>query len=279
VALLGEEEAHRQDAAVTRRHIIDRMMAGKSDSVHSGSISQLEIRLVKYKELDESYKTAPANLTPIDTYMVIRDFEKARADLLPLVQDLENVVQRIKQATYDFLIETERQIEAGQRRPHIFDRGREYIERALQDRAPEALVKFRAAEELLDSGDPESLAHALTSCRRMIKALADAFYPPTNAKVTGIDGRERKMTDAADRNRLLQFAAERLGGGTFNDVVEETFRSLDGRLKKLYDLSSKGVHGEVSVAEAESCVTWTYLMAADFLRIADGTAHTHPEPV
>ncbi len=78
---------------------------------------------------------------------------------------------------HGFLIETERQLEQGQRRPDVFDRGWEYIARSLCEGAPEALEKFNAAEEPLDRGSPKDLAHALTSCRRMIKALADALSP------------------------------------------------------------------------------------------------------
>lgn len=79
------------------------------------------------------------------------------------------------------------------------------------------------------------------------------------------------MTDDAYRNRLLQFASERLGS-THNDLVKETMRSLGARLQRLNELSSKGVHDEVGRIEAETCVMWTYLTAADVLRIADGTS-------
>lgn len=277
-ALVGEEEFRRIQVSAVMRHMQARQHGGDgSDQVFGQSIGQLEALLEQYNDVIESYKKPPENLTPIDTYFVAKDYDAAAAKLLPLRRQLEDVIERVKQMVHDFLIETERQIESGQRRPHTFDRGRDYIEQALRSRAPEALDKFQAAEESLDRGKPEDLAHALTSCRRMIKALADALYPATGDVITGEDGRERVMTDDAYRNRLLQFASERLGS-THNDLVKEALRSLGARLQRLNELSSKGVHDEVDRVEAETCVMWTYLTAADILRIADGTSIREPEP-
>lgn len=273
IALLGAGEGNRQAKAAAMRHMGNRQHGdSNSDNIYGQSIGQLEGLLNEYNDLNDSYKKPPENLTPIDTYFVARDYDSAAAKLLPVRRDLENLIERVKQSVHDFLVETERQLEQGQRRPDVFDRGREYITRSLRERAPDALDKFNAAEEALDSGSPEDLAHALTSCRRMIKALADALYPPTDKVLLGEDGRERTMSDDAYRNRLLQFASERLGGSTHHGVVKEALRSLGGRLQRLNELSSKGVHDEVSRAEAETCVMWTYLTAADILRIADGTA-------
>jgi hypothetical protein len=265
--LLGSEEAERLWLAAARRHITIRTIRGQRDKVRAESISQLEASLAQLAEVSDSYRKPPDNLTPIDTYHVARSYDAAAAKLLPLRRDLENLLERVKQDVHDFLIETERQIELGQRRPHIFDRAREYIEGALRGRAPDALEKFRAAEKAVESGQPEDLAHALTSCRRMIKALADALYPATNQMIVGIDGRERCMSDDLYRNRLLEYVTQRLRGGTHADLVKETFRSLDNRLKRLNELSSKGVHDAVTRAEAETCIMWTYLTAADILRI------------
>lgn len=271
VALVGEDQAREHHRSAVERHIKTHRLGGDTDKIFGQSIAQVEGLLTRYNDLIESYRKPPENLTPIDTYFIIKEYDSNVAKLAPLRQELEDVIERVKQMVHDFLVDTERQIESGQSRPHIFDRGREYIEQALRTRAPEALEKFRAAEDSLASGEGEDLAHALTSCRRMIKALADALYPATDAVITGQDGRERAMTDEAYRNRLIQFASERLGS-THNDLVKETMRSLGARLQRLNELSSKGVHDEVDRLEAETCVMWTYLTAADILRIADGTS-------
>jgi len=134
------------------------------------------------------------------------------------------------------------------------------------------LTMFEAAEDAVDRGTPEDLSHALTSCGRIIKGLADALYPATGESITGADGRDRAMTEDAYNNRLLQFAIENMEGSTHKGLVAETLRGLGNRLNRLNELSSKGVHDVVSSAEAETCLMWTYLTVADLLRIADGTS-------
>ena len=272
IALVGEQSASEQIVAAVVQHTSARQFGeSKQGQIFGQSLPQLEAQLAEYNEIHESYNSPPANLTPIDTYFVAKDYDSAQAKLLPMRRGLGDVIARAKQLVQDFLIETERQVEQGQRRPHIFERGREYIERSLQQRAPEALAKFQSAEDALARGTDEDLAHALTSCRRMIKALADVLYPATNEAIVSLDGQERTMSDDAYRNRLLQFATEELGKSTHQSVLKETLRSLGSRLQRLNELSSKGVHDDVSRAEAETCIMWTYLTAADFLRLADGT--------
>lgn len=270
--LVGKEEADRQGIAIAIRHQRDRASSENPDNIHGHSIAQLEAQLLQIREIIESYRHVPANLTPIDTYMVAKDYERGSAKLLPLRSELEQVIERVRQSTYDTLVETERDLESGQRRPNVFERGRQYVETSLAKRAPDALRIFRSAEESIDVAGPEDLVHALTSCRRMIKALADALFPATGEVVVGGDGRERVMSDEAYRNRLLQFASDRISGTSHRGLTTEALRSLGSRLERLNELSSKGVHADVSHAEAESCVMWTYLTAADFLRIADGTS-------
>lgn len=54
--------------------------------------------------------------------------------------------------------------------------------------------------------------------------------------------------------------------------MQDMLAALGNRLKSLDALASKGVHDNVSAAEAETCIVWTYLLAADIVRFADGTS-------
>lgn len=269
-ALIGREEAKKQ--AITAFMRFERDRSSGDGMTHGSNIGQIEALRRQVVDAAAGFETVPQNLTPIDTYFVAERYDKARAELVPVANLYDNIIERVRQAVFDIVVDIERQMEAGQRRPGVFERGRQYVETSLAERAPEALEKFRAAEAALEEGSPEDLAHALTSCRRMIKALADALYPATDETILGADGRERAMTDEAYRNRLVQFASERIDSGTHRDFAKETMRSLGARLQRLNELSSKAVHDEVSRTEAETCIMWTYLTAADFLRLADGTS-------
>lgn len=268
--LLGEDEFLNQYMSVHKQWEHNRAST-ETGNIYATSIGQIEKQL-KTLETAEADFVVPDNLTQIDTYFMARDANAARATLIPLQRQLESIIERVRQTVYDFLVAAEQELQAGQRTATIFERGQEYVHKALSTRAPDALAKFVGAQERLETGNSEDLAQALTSCRRMIKALADALYPATDEKVIGTDGVSRSMSADAYQNRILQYVIEKVGKHDQGEVVQETLRSLGHRLRALNGLASKGVHNEVSLAEAENCVAWTYMLAADVLRIADGTA-------
>ena len=129
-----------------------------------------------------------------------------------------------------------------------------------------------AAQERVTADDPEAISHALTSCRRMIKALADKLYPATKEHRIGVDGVSRSMTDDFYRNRLLQYVQETVGRHKSGEVLQAVIADLGARLNALDALSSKGVHADPSLDEAHTCVIQAYLLAGDLLAIAEGTS-------
>jgi hypothetical protein len=214
----------------------------------------------------------PGGLSGGDLYYAQQHADGGRAQLIPIIGMLQGVLDRVRTAVHEFLVSTEAELERGQARAGLFERAQEYVNASLEQYAPSALSQFVAAQERLYSGTSEDLAHALTSCRRMIKSLADHLYPASNDAIVGADGVTRKMSDDQYRNRLLEYVRQTLGKHGQGEVMQRTLDSLGARLKSLDALASKGVHDEVSAAEAETCVVWTYLLAADLLRLADGTS-------
>ncbi|MCX2712230.1 hypothetical protein [Mycolicibacterium sp. J2] len=197
---------------------------------------------------------------------------KTRSDLLPDLQWTRGTLGKIRQDVHNYLISVEADLLAGKTSSDIFQRAQLYINAALRKYAPDALDKFIAAQEALSSGTAEDFAHALTSCRRLIKALADALYPATDEEVTGVDDTRRLMSDDKYKNRLTEYVRQNVDGKRHRQTVVQIVGDLSNRLNSLDGLASKGVHGDVTQAEAETCVVWTYMLAGDIVRIADGTS-------
>lgn len=270
--LLGPDEGRQEAVRGFMQYERNRTLLDNGEEMLlAPSLGQIEQALGMTQRVYDDL-TVPASLTPVDTYLVSRDMDAARAKVLPSLQRDAQVLERVKTAIHSFLVATEAELDEGQHESPLFQRAQDYINSALGKYAPEALEKFVAAQDRLYSGNPEELAHALTSCRRMIKALADALYPATGQKITGEDGVERTMSDDLYRNRLVQYVREQLGNRVHGSVVQTTLDSLGARLRSLDSLASKGVHDTVSSAEAETCIVWTYLLAADIVRIADGSS-------
>lgn len=81
-----------------------------------------------------------------------------------------------------------------------FDLIRDRVDNLLLDICPDAIEQFMTAYEKLAGGRAEDWSLALTSCRRIIKAVADVIYPPQNEKVAG-----REVGDQQYINRIWAF--------------------------------------------------------------------------
>ncbi|MFH0963565.1 MAG: hypothetical protein V2A58_06095 [Planctomycetota bacterium] len=186
--------------------------------------------------------------------------------------EFERVLDRVRQRVYDFLSRTEREIEKGETCSGLIQRNAEYVEKRLQDLAPVALEQMQAAPTRLSDGTCESRSHALTSCRRALKSLADVLYPPSKEQVLGSDGKTRKLTDEKYASRLLQFIHENVGSTASSRLLEQELSGLANRLDRAHDLVNKGVHAKVTAQEAEQGVIQTYLVIGDILRVKEGNS-------
>jgi hypothetical protein len=185
--------------------------------------------------------------------------------------ELRNVVARVRTRVVDYLGSVEAQLYFDDRVSDVFETHRAYVDARLQAAAPQAFEQLRAAYSRRAADDAEARSHALTSCRRALKSLADVLYPATSQSVVGADGVAREMTDDKFLNRLLQFVgdhAEGLGSAE-RSLVRSQIPMLGAKLSALSDLASKGVHDSTTDAEVDHCILETYLTIGDLLRLAD----------
>lgn len=270
--LLGSKAGHDEGYSASLQFERNRSIEVDGEvMVNGASIGQIEEQLRATQSAYGEF-VRPAGLGPLDAYGAHRDSDGARATLIPVINTLQTLVDRVRSSVYAFLVATEAELEQGQPQAGVFARAQAYVNAALAEYAPKALEQFLAAQERLYRGSGEDLAHALTSCRRMLKSLADHLYPATNESVAGLDGIARRMSDDQYRNRLLEYVRQTLGSHGHSTVLQKTLDGLGARLKSLDALASKGVHDDVTAAEAETCVVWTYMLAADLIRLADGTS-------
>ncbi|MEU0394857.1 hypothetical protein ABZ208_19160 [Streptomyces sp. NPDC006208] len=258
-----------------------RLFAGDSlgekyDSMLAESVEEIEVRV---ESLGDQIKasTPPPGLAPVDLYFKDQEYAKLRTVLLAHKSDAQKVLSRIRRRVFNYFHFVEREILLGQVSSDIFMRNRAYVDARLKTIAPSALEQFAAAYERSEAGSSEALSHALTSCRRILKSVADALYPASKEPVLCLDGKTRVLNNEMYMNRLCQFAAGRSRGTSVKLVIEEV-EQLSRLLKRLNELASKGVHDDVSQAEVEQCVIQTYLVVGDLLRLEDGESAISVEP-
>lgn len=232
------------------------------------SIPQIEEHMEILSTATDSMKP-PKELHPVDLYFEMADFSKVKILQIGMDADYKAILCGVKQRVYEFLSMTEKQIELGQISSDIFEKNRKYVDDKLKEFAPDVLDKFKSAHKRLSDGDKESISHALLSCRRILKVLADKLYPPKADPVMCRDGVQRDLSEDKYLNRLLQYISEKMSNKSSKELITANIKDFANRIDKLNTLDSKGVHSDAIKSEAEQCYIHTYLLIGDILRISD----------
>lgn len=240
------------------------------------SVQQIEDLVQMLREQEAATLVSPPHgMHTYDLGKYVSDQEQTRTGLVASRIALDTVLARIKTRLWEFLTETEYELSFGEATRETFDRLRSYVDQQLTTISPPALEQFQTAYRRLKDGSDEDRAHAMTSCRRVMKTLADELYPAPSEPVTGADGKTRTLNDAMFVNRLLQYVVETVGKHENGAVVQAALEDVAARLDALNALASKGVHADVTNYEVDTCVVQTYLVVADVLRIRERAASAY----
>ena len=240
--------------------------SGAEAKVHPSSVAQIEEHIAYLERVQD--RLSPPAAPGFEEELRAHQEMVVNAERQILAS--REILRRVRQHCHTFLVRTEAALGVSDTASDTFSRVRQHVDARLAEVAPAALQEFGAAYERAGTDDTATLSQALLSCRRVIKALADALYPATGATITGADGRDREMTDDKFINRLVQFAVERIPSATSRRLALSSLEELGRRLDATQDLASRGVHDEVTQVEADQCIVQTYLLAADFLSLPPG---------
>jgi hypothetical protein len=142
-----------------------------------------------------------------------------------------------------------------------FEVVRAQVDAQLAQLVPGALPKLAAAFENVTSANPEDWASAAATCRRLLKAAADALRPPGEP----VNGRE--MTDVRYINRLVDWITKQAQSEAAADMIASDLEHLGRRLDAVNIAGHKGAHAEVDRLDASRFVAGTYLLLGDILRL------------
>jgi len=182
------------------------------------------------------------------------------------------VLERIRHRTFAYLCRCEAEITVGAINATIFDRHRRRVDRYLAEWAPHILEKLNAAYSRRSGGDKEALSHAVQSCRRILKAVADTVFPPTEP-ILDANGQQRLLGEEQYVNRLWQFMSESAEHqSAAARLSHAVLKDFGNRIDRLNQLDGKGVHGDVTPEEADLCLIQTYLLTGEALAAFDARA-------
>lgn len=250
-------------------HIDDDNNIRSNEMILPKGVGEVENNLEHFIKM-AAEAVSPQGLHSLDLYYKEQSNTKIRSFARIHEKNCKNILSRVRNRVSVYLSNVEKQIIFGQIHSDIFEENRFYVDRKLGEICPDALAKFVAAYQRTKENNPESWAQALTSCRRLLKSLADTLYPPTDKLVKGADGKERKLTDELYVARLWQYVYERTLNSTSGALLQSQVQDYGNRIDRLYEMSCKGVHAEVTKFEVNQCLIQTYIIAGDLLRLSEG---------
>jgi hypothetical protein len=151
---------------------------------------------------------------------------------------------------------------------NIFERFKTSSDVILGELCPDAIAKLNHAIERASGSSPEEWAAAATSCRRVLKAFADAVFPPRAEPVDG-----HPVTDAHFVNRLYAFAKQHGSKAIERQFLAlEEIEALGATAEKLNELASKGVHADIKQDEVLMAILRTYVLLMQLAQLAPPAA-------
>jgi hypothetical protein len=143
----------------------------------------------------------------------------------------------------------------------IFDSYRAGVDGMLAKTAPEIPEMLPAVFERLEGGTQEEVSQALHTCRRILIAVADSLYTPSNTAVT-IGGKPFQVGAKHYDNRLYVYAALRTQSRSRRERLYNSIFDLTVRI-------NAGEHDDVTPQEARALVIQTYLLLGEMVTLPE----------
>lgn len=189
---------------------------------------------------------------------------------------IKQMVSRTRHRAFAVLCSWERQLTYSSLNESIFRGFQARVDKSLAESAPNLLDQFTAVYRRLrdvaasDSAKPatEELSQALTTCRRIFKAVVDHVLPAESTPTP--DG--HALTDSAYRNRLHEYLKRSVPSNSEREAIEAMYKGLAERFTGFDTLTNKAVHANVAREVADLCAINTYILCGEILRIHESQA-------
>jgi hypothetical protein len=213
----------------------------------------------------------PVSLTTPNLPAINKAIEGNRAErgvLRNLISNQRGLLEKVLGAMHGYVAGRYQELRFGSAVESAFEVVRAEVDGQLAELVPDALPKLSAAFENATSDNPEDWASGAATCRRLLKAAANALRPPGPV----VDGRE--MGAANYINRLVDWIVNQAESETRAEMIRADLEYLGRRLDAANDAGHKGAHAEVSRLDASRFVAGTYLLLGDVLSLRAGTETT-----
>ncbi|WP_331727672.1 hypothetical protein [Streptomyces sp. NBC_01176] len=241
----------------------DRKIEG-SDNIDSHSLAELEFWDNQLGDLKESGERV--------------DYETD----LNTRQRTTRILARTRHLTFALLCSWERRLDYSTINESIFDGYRVKVDALLGDGVPDLLQQFsavyrrlqEAADSAPDRDVTEELSQAITTCRRILKAVVDHVFPARDEP--SADG--LVLDDSKHRNRLSVFIKQTVSSDSDRALIDAIVAGLYERFTAIDKMTNKAVHAKVAIEIANLCALNTYIVCGETISLHALASEQQSEP-
>ena len=245
------------------------------DSFLSSSVNQLrnlsEIETAKERlKVSQDADVSISSSNPYQTVPSATGNSMERFGIAKVINDTSKLIGQRRAFIYQYLSNTYYELRYSVVTNDSFSRIREVVDDNLSDLVPNALQKFSAISDNLESENTEDWSNAVHSCRRVLQDLADALYPATEDAKKNIRGKDVviKLGPDAYINRLIAYVEQNADSTRFEEIVGSHIKFLGERLDAIFKAAQKGSHAEIVLREeADRYVVYTYMVVGDLMSL------------
>ncbi len=189
-------------------------------------------------------KSSVHGLAAVESIIQMQSDTPSNYDAALMQSHMRDIKERVRHSVFAALCAWERQLTyANVNEKKIFERFRSHVDALLAEGAPSLLDQFSAVYRRLRTATnnpaspvAEELSQAITTCRRILKAVADHVLPGIpNAKTDA----GHALNDAAYRNRVYEYVKTHTPSGTTAETVNAAVGGLIERFNAVDKLANK----------------------------------------
>jgi hypothetical protein len=192
------------------------------------------------------------------------------------------ILARTRHLAFALLCSWERRLDYSSINESIFSRYQGRVDALLAEGVPELLQQFNAVyrrlQEAADSAPErdvtEELSQAITTCRRILKAVVDYVFPAR----AGLSADGLVLDDSKHRNRLSVFLKETVRSDSSRALIDAIVAGLYERFSAIDKMTNKAVHANVAIEIANLCALNTYIVSGEIVSLHTLSSEQQSDP-
>ena len=238
--------------------------------------SELESKIASAKMQSNNFTTNGASIAGDYAVIAMNNLTNsvvtANKDLMSIISRSEKRLMILGNQYYDYALKKSIELSFGNISQSIFESYRDTINGYLSNVSKETLMKLQAIDESIKSDNSEVYSQTLTTCRRLYQELITNLFERVSPKVIGklFKTKSGKEIDVSGEhfNNKLSAIIETLEEKTVkNSLIGSSILYYLDWIENLTSLQSKGVHNDVSLEEARSCIIQTYIFTGEIINL------------